>query len=154
MNDGVADGFDLGVAQIDVLHSAAALCVGLEAQGVVQSGAIEGVVVCEQVLDAAAHLAAAGDTAVAVCEGVVADDEVLGRMTGFAQLTAIAVAAGLDGDAVVAGVEEAVLDQDVVAVFGVTAVVVVAVGVDGDAAGGEVGAEDGGSTPTWESWRW
>ena len=68
-------------------------------------------------------------------------------MTGFAQLTAIAVAAGLDGDAVVAGVEEAVLDQDVVAVFGVTAVVVVAVGVDGDAAGGEVGAEDGVQLP-------
>ena len=110
MDDGVADRFDLGVAQIDVLHSAAALCIGLEAQGVVQSGAVEGVVVCEQVLDAAAHLAAAGDAAVAVCEGVVADDEVLGGMTSFAQLTAIAVAAGLDGDAVVAGVEEAVLD--------------------------------------------
>ena len=46
----------------------------------------------------------------AVCEGVVADDEVLGGITSFAQLTAIAVAAGLDGDAVVAGVEEAVLD--------------------------------------------
>ena len=147
MDDGVADRFDLGVAQIDVLHSAAALCIGLEAQGVVQSGAVEGVVVCEQVLDAAAHLAAAGDAAVAVCESVVADDEVLGRMTGFAQLTAIAVAAGFDGDAVVAGVEEAVLDQDVVAVFGVTAIVVVAVGVDGDAAGGEVGAEDGVQLP-------
>ena len=39
MDDGVADRFDLGVAQIDVLHSAAALCIGLEAQGVVQSSA-------------------------------------------------------------------------------------------------------------------
>ena len=141
VHDRVAHGLDLGVAQVDVLHRAAALGVGLEAQGVVQVGAVEGVVVGKQVLDAAAHLTAAGNAAVAVCEGVVADDEVLGRMTGSAQLTAIAVAACLDGDAVVTGVEVAVLDQNVVAVLGVTAVVVVAVGVDGDAAGGKVGAQ-------------
>ena len=49
---------------------------------------------------------------------------------GTCDAPAIGVAAGLDRDAVVAGVEDAVLDEHVAAGFGIAAVVVGAVRVD------------------------
>ncbi len=55
----------------------------------------------------------------------------------------VAVASALDGDAVVAGVEEAVLDEHVLARLGVAAVAVGAVVLDVHAAHGEILAEQG-----------
>ena len=61
---------------------------------------------------------------------------------GDVDAAAVVVAAGLDGDAVVAGVENAILDQHVAARFRIAAVVVGAVAEDIHAADGDVGAEN------------
>ena len=62
---------------------------------------------------------------------------------------AVAVAARFDRDAVVAGVEETIFDQDVAGGFGVAAIVVGAVGGDLHAAHGDVLREDGMNFPHW-----
>ena len=61
--------------------------------------------------------------------------------TGVFSAAAVGVAARLQGDAVVAGVEETVLDEHVAARLGIAAVVVRAVRDDFDPAHGDVRAE-------------
>ncbi len=75
----------------------------------------------------------------AVLHAAAADDHVLGRLL---QPPPLGVAARLDGDAVVAGVEDAVLDQHVAAGFRVTAVVVRAAAVDAQLTDNDVLALD------------
>ena len=68
----------------------------------------------------------------------VADYDVL---TGSSPTTSVGIATGLDGDAVVARVERATLNQDVLTGFGVTTVVVGAQSVNGHVAYNQVVAE-------------
>ena len=121
---------------------AAAAAAGLDAHAGV--GAVGDEVLRQHVAHAAGHFRADHDRAVALEEGDVADDDVLRRP---ADAPAVAVAAALERDAVVAGVERAFLDQHAVARIGVEAVGVRAGALDGDAAGGDVGAVDGVQRP-------
>src|SRR5205085_3409820 len=99
---------------------------------------------CEEVAYAAGDFAPDGDAAVAVLHAAILYDDVLRR---DAQASPVGVAARLDGDAVVARVERAVLDENVFAGLRVAAVVVRAVAANVHAAHGDVRAEDGVNLP-------
>ncbi len=73
----------------------------------------------DHVLDAAAHLAADDDAAVAACPAAVADNGVL---TALFQLHAKEHLAGLHGDAVVTNMDVHADDADILAALGVDAV--------------------------------
>src|SRR4029079_1102978 len=120
----LADG---DVAHGDALDQPAAGRVGLEPQHAIEARAVHAALLREDVPRAAGDLAADDDAAVPVAHVAVADDDVLDRRV---QPPSVVVAAGLERDAVVAGVERALLDQHVAARFGVAAVVVGAVAVD------------------------
>ena len=85
---------------------AAALGVGLEAQGAIEVGTVHLAVLDEDIAAIAGDLAPDDHAAVAVLHRAAADDKVL---RGDGHATPVVVAAGLDGDAVVARVEDAVL---------------------------------------------
>ena len=110
------------------MDAAAPPGVGLEAEGVGQVGAGEAVPAGHHPADAARHLAAQSDAAVAVCKVVRFDQDV---PAGKVRLPAVPVPPRLEADAVVAGVEAAVLDPDALAALGVAAVVVGAVAGQG-----------------------
>src|SRR5579862_8861547 len=94
----------------------------------------------EHVADPARALAAQRHTAVAVLHDAVADHDVLG---GLCDAPSVAVAPALDRDAIVAGIELALLDEHVARAFRIAAVVVRPVAVDLHAAHGYVLAEHG-----------
>ena len=129
---------NLDMAHENVLQYAAADGVGFQAQGAHQVGAAHFAVFHEHVAAAAGNFAADGGAGVAVPHGAIANDEV---HRGNAHPAAVVVAAGFDCDAVIAGVEQALLDQHVPAAFGVAAVVIGAVGRDVDPPYGDIGAE-------------
>src|SRR5450756_360052 len=128
----------LHVAHVDMLDHAAAHGVVLEAQHAVQVRAVHLAILREHVADIARAFAAHGDATVAVLHDAVLHDEVLAR---HMQSAAIGVAPALDGDAIVAGIEGAAVDQHVDARFGVAAVVVGTVTGDGHVAHRDVLAE-------------
>ncbi len=117
---------------MDVFDEAAAADVGLDEEQVERlvTGR-ELAVVHIDVADAAGQLATDGDELVAGDDAAIADDDVF---RGRVEAPAVVVAAGLDGDGVVALVEAAVFDEQVAGHFGIDAVVVVAVRPDVDAA--------------------
>src|SRR5664280_1697454 len=92
----------------------------------------------EDVADAARALAAQGNPAVAVFHVAFPHHDVLARL---AHPASVAVASGLDGDAVVSGIEHASLDEHVGASFRIATVVVGSVGGDLHVANGDVAAE-------------
>src|SRR5581483_5853723 len=128
----------LDVTHKDVLDAAPAAGVRFEAQRAFQVRAVHPAVLDKHVAHAARHLAAHHDAAVPILHRAVADDYVF---SGRGDAAAVVVAPGLDRDAIVARVKDAVLDQHVAARFRVAAVVVRAVADDGDAAHGDVLAE-------------
>src|SRR4029077_11851659 len=91
---------DIDIAEEDVLDGSAAQGIGLEAKSLVEPGAGETAVFNVDIAHASGHFAADGDAAVAIFHFAVADDHVFG---GFGELASVAVTAGFDGDAVVAG---------------------------------------------------
>ena len=103
---------------------------------------------CKHVLATTADFRANHHAAVSVLHFAVADDDVLG---GHVALTSIAVASALDGDAVVARIEETVLDQHAVAALRVTAVTVGTVVDHLHAAHGDVGRMQGMDDPEWRA---
>src|SRR6266496_142003 len=107
-DDGRGHRADGEVAGVDVVDEAAAHGVRLEAHGGVQVGAGEAEVPGVDVPDAAGHLAADGHPAVAGGEVAVLDQD---PFAGHVHPAAVGVAAGLDRDAVVAGVEGAAADD-------------------------------------------
>src|SRR5437764_1232219 len=137
-DDGIGHLADLDVAHVDVFEQAAARGVVLEAQRAVKVGAVHVAVFGEEVSDAAGDFAADGDAAVPVLHAAALNDYVLRRTIDS---TTGGVAARLDGDAVVACVEGAVLDENVRAGFGVAAVVVRAVAAYVHSAHGDVRGE-------------
>ena len=136
LDDSLAALSHLDVAHVDVLDDAAATGVCLDAQHAVQIGRIHHAVVGKDVLAAAANLRADHHASMSVVHRAVADDDVLRGHVAFAS---VAVASALDGYAVVARVEEAVLYQHAVAALGVAAVAVRSVVYHLDAAHGDVG---------------
>lgn len=129
------------VFDVDVFHEAAAASVGFDEEdvlGFVVGRVFEAAVVDVDVADAAGEFAADRDELVAAFHDAAAHNDVFG---GGGEAPAVAVAAGLDGDGVVALVEHAVLDEEVSCHFGIDTVVVVAVGGDVDAADDDAVAE-------------
>src|SRR5204863_1391747 len=112
--------------------------VGLEAQAALQNRAVELAVLGEDVARAAADFTADGDAAVAGAHAAAADDDVFHRHVDAA---AVGVAAGLQRDAVVAGLEQAVFDQHAAARLGIAAVVIRSLRTDGHTAHGDVGGK-------------
>ena len=134
----------LDVAGVDVLNDAASAGVRLDAYHALQLGRVHHVVVGKDVAAATADLRADDHAAVAVVHDAVADDDVL---RGFAPEASVVIAAALDGDAVVARVEEAVLNEHAVAALRVAAVAVGAVVGNLDATHRDVLAEQGVNDP-------
>ena len=126
----------LDIAHVDIFDDTATAGVGFDAEHAVEVWRVHHAVVRVDVLAATRDFRADDDTAVAVLHLTVADDDVLRR---HVTLAAVAVASALDGDAVVAGVEEAVLDQYAVAALRVAAITVGAVVDHLDTADGDVG---------------
>ena len=110
---------DRDVVDADVLDDAASAAGGLEAEWDIGAGHVA--VVSFDIADAARHFRADGDAAVAPVNVVVADDDVVGgaivEAAGF-------VAAGLQADVVVAGVDGAIFDEDIRATIDVDAIAV------------------------------
>ena len=87
------------------------------------------------ILAAAADLRAHDDAAVTVLHLAVADDDVFAR---HITLTAVAVTAALDSDAVIAGIEIAIFDEHAVTTLRVTSVTVRTVIIDMYATYGDI----------------
>ena len=98
----------LYVAYEDVFDDTAAAGVGLDAYDAIEEGRVHDAVFYEEVFESAGDFTAHDYTTVAVLHAAVAHDDVLG---GYAPCASVAVASALDGNAVVACVEEAVLDE-------------------------------------------
>ena len=111
----------LNITHVDVLNDATAAGVGLDAHDAIQVGRVHHVVLRIDVAATTRNLRADDHTAVAVLHLAVADDDVL---AGAVPEPSVAVASALDGDAVVARVEEAVLNEHAVARLRVAAVAV------------------------------
>src|SRR6185369_10636793 len=94
---GAGHGARLDVAHVDVLDHASAHGVGLDAEYAVEIGAVHFAVLGEHVADVARTFAAQRDAAVPVLHGALLHDDVF---RGRVQPPPIAVAAGLDGDAI------------------------------------------------------
>src|SRR5579871_4589876 len=127
LQHGMRDLADFQIPKVHVLNGAAAHGIGLEAQRLVEVRAIQVTVLRKHVADAARHFTADGERAMAVFHGAVADDDVF---TGHRHAPAIPVAAGFDRDAIVARIEDGILDQNVAAGIWVAAVVIRAVARD------------------------
>ena len=115
------DGFHHAVAEHYLLHPAAPAGVGLEPQGVGQVRAGKMVLAGKDAADAAAHLAAQRNAAVAVRKLVVLNEHILAGDIGQ---PAVPVPTGFQADAVVPGIKAAVFDPDTRTAFGVAAVIV------------------------------
>ena len=111
----------LDIFHIDVLDDATATGIGLDAQYAFQVGGVHHTVVGKDILATATDFRADHHTAMTILHLTVADDDVL---RGHVALTTVAVATALDGDTVVAGIEEAVLYQYPVAALRVAAVTI------------------------------
>ena len=129
------------VAHVDVLNDAATTRVSLDAQHAVQVRRVHLAVFGIHVLAAARNLRADDHATVTVLHLAATDDDVLRRRAGklaLATLATVVVASGLDGYAVVARVEEAVLYQHAVAGLRVAAVAVRTVVINMYATHGDV----------------
>ncbi len=123
------------VACVDVFDHAAAASVGLYAYHSLKAGTVHLVVLGKHIAASAGNLTADNHTAVSILHLAVADDDVLAR---FVPQSSVVVSSALNGNAVVAGVEETVLDEHAVTRLGVAAVAVGSVVVDVYAAHGDV----------------
>ena len=140
---------DVEVGGGDVFDEGSAAGAGLDVDG---EGFGEGefAVADADVADAAGGFAADADAGEdGVGEGAVGDGDVFGGDVGIgADLRCgFGAAAGFEGDAVVAGGDVAVVDEDVLAGVDVDAVAVAAGGADGEVLDDDVAAERGVERP-------
>ena len=134
-DDCAPDLADHDVAKIEIFQEAAAHGVVLHAESVIKIRAVHLTVLGEDVLHAARYFASDSNAAVPVLHAATAHDEIFRR---HIDPTAISVAPRLDGDAVVARVELAILYQHIRAGLRVAAVIVRAVTLDFHSAHGDV----------------
>src|SRR5271155_1526645 len=106
--------------------------------------AVHAAILHQHVTNVARRFAANGDAAVPVLHDTIADDNVL---AGNGHAAPVTVASALDGDAVVAGVELAVVDQDVGRGFRIAAVVIRTVTRNLHVTHGDVFRENGVDLP-------
>ena len=111
----------LDVLHVDVLDDTSATAVGFDAEYALQLGRVHHTVVGKHILASTGDLRADDHSTVTVLHLTVADDDVLRRHVA---LPAITVTATLDGNAVVAGVEETVLDEHAVAALRIATVAI------------------------------
>ena len=111
----------LHILHVDVLNDAPATGVGLDAQYTLQLRGVHHTVVGIDVFTTPADFGTDHHTAMPVLHLTVSDDDVL---RGHVTLAAITIATALDGDAVVTGIEVAVLNQHAVAALRVAAVTI------------------------------
>src|SRR5690606_24773837 len=135
----VAHVADRDVADVYALDGPAAARIRLDADAAEQVRAAHRALLGENVGGTAGDLAADDDAAVTGPHRAARDHDVAAR---HADTAAVGVAAGLDGDTVVARVEHAILDQDVIAGFRVAAVGVGPVTVDRHSAHRDAFAEN------------
>ena len=137
----LADG---DVAHEDVFNHPAAAGAGLDADDAIQIRAVHAAVLDVEVAVAAGDFAAYHHASVAVLHQAVAHDDVF---AGDVPAASVLIAAGLDGDAVVARVEGAVFDEHILARLGVAAVAIGTAVVDVDAFHRQTFAEQGMDDP-------
>ena len=121
LEHGLAALTDTDVAHVYAFDHAAPTCIRLDAQHAFQGRRIHLAVVGKDVATAATYLRPNDHAAVSVLHHTTADDDVL---AGHVTQPSVAVAPALDGYAVVACVEEAVLDEHAVARLRVASVAV------------------------------
>ena len=134
------------VAHIDVLDESATAVVGLDAEDALQVRGVHHAVLGVYILASARDLRADDHAAMSIFHLAIADDDVLARLIPE---TTVIISAALDGDAVVAGMEYAVLDEHVLACLWVAAVAVRSFIPYGYAIHGYVLAEQWMDDPEW-----
>ena len=127
----LADLLHSNISHKDILHDAAADRIGLDPQAAIEIGAVHQTVFSKDIAGAAGNFAADNHAAMAVFHGAVADNDIF---RGDIDTASVSVTAGLDGDAVVAGIEIAVLNEHIPTEIPIAAVVVGAVADNGNAA--------------------
>jgi len=132
-------GLDHAVPDIDVFNITAARGIGFEAQGHFQVRAVKVVVLSKHIFNAAGSFAPESNAPVTRFEHTIFDDNIPARDVN---ILPVAVAAGFDGDAIVAVAEIAILDQDAVAGIRVAPVRVGTFGIHSDVADSDIGAID------------
>ena len=138
------------VAHVDVLDDATATGVGLDAQHTVQRGRVHLAVLDIHILTATADFRSDDHATVSVLHLTATDDNILrggASELALATLATVVVTARFDGDAVVARVEETVLNQHSVARLWVAAVAVGTVVDDVHASHGDVFRQQGMDDP-------
>ena len=131
------------VANPHVLYYAATAVASLDADHTIQFGAIHIAVLDPEVAEAARYLAAEHHAAVTVLHLTVANVDVLCALA----IATIVVATALDGNAVVARVERAILCEHIGAALGVAAVAIGTEVVEGHATHCKVGNVEGVQGP-------
>ena len=131
---------DRVVAEVEILQVAATVRVGLDAQGAVEVRAVHAVVFHVHIAYAARNFAADGYATVAVFHAAIPHHDVF---AGDVDAASVAIAAALDGDAIVAGIEFATIDQHVGRALRIAAIVVGTVAGDLDVAHGDIPAQHG-----------
>ena len=111
----------LDIAHVDVLDDATTARVGLDAEYALQFRRVHHAVVSIDILTTTGDLGTNHHTAMTILHLAVADDDVL---RWHVALTAVTVTSALDGDTIVAGVEEAIFDKDAIATLWVAPVTI------------------------------
>lgn len=113
--------------------------IGFESNRALEVGTVHHAVFDKDIANAAAHFTAQYDATMAIFHPATANDDVF---AGHADAATVGVAARLDRDAIVAGVERAFLDKHIAARLWIAAVVVGAVTGNCHAADSHILAED------------
>lgn len=129
-----------------IFYDSTAAGTGLDTDDTVQIGAVHLAVFYIQVAVTAGDFTAYYHTAMAVLHEAIAYDDVF---TGYIPLASIGITPGFDGNAVITGIEGAVLDQYVLAGFRITAVSVGAAVEYFYASNGETLAKQRVDYPEW-----
>ena len=121
--DGVRVGYlaHFNIAVVEIFQEPTTLRIVFETQRDVEIWAVEMTVLRKHVAHAARDFASYGDAAVPIVHPTAANHNIF---RAHSDAPPVVIAAGFDGNAVIAGVEQAILNQHVPARFGVAAVVV------------------------------
>ena len=78
----------------------------------------------------------------AISKDIIADNQVLSWEAGLTKFTSVPISSGLYCDTVITGIKVSVFNKHIIAVFRITAVIVVAVGVNMNTSGSKIGAKN------------
>ena len=123
------------VAHVDVLDDTTAAVVGLDAQDAVEVRRVHFAIFGIYILASARDFTSDNHTAMSIFHLTVADDDVFGRLVPE---TTIIVASALDGNTVITGMEDTVLDEHILASLWVASVTIRSFIPDGHTIYGDV----------------